>query len=140
MAIGILADTRKGIVIQTIYTNCDLIALVWRIRELARRIREIDKADDPVQLKGIRRLMDLEAQGEIPLKWRDEIARIRQLFEMALANDLLDDEVIEELERAVEKEGELLRKGNGMLEELLAERRRKARKRRKGGDLDERVD
>ena len=124
MAIGILADTRKGIVIKSEHTNLDLIALIWEMRDLVKRINTVDRQDDPVQLRVIRKLMDLEAEPGIPLQDREKIGRVRQLAEMALANDYLDDEYREKLEETMERAGEILRRGNRALEELLAERRR----------------
>ncbi|HID57382.1 TPA: hypothetical protein EYP37_12680 [Candidatus Poribacteria bacterium] len=125
MAIGILEDAPKGIVIKSEFTNCDLLALVWNLRELAEKIKEIDRRDDPVQLYVIRKLMDLETDPEIPLQSRDKIARLRQKLEWVLSNDKMDDDLEDEMIRSASRAEEILRQGNRMLEELLASRRRK---------------
>jgi len=133
MAIGILEDAPRGVVIKSEFTNCDLIALMWEIKELAHHIDEIDRADDPLQLRAIRRLMDLEIDATIPREARERIAAVRQLLEHALANDYLDDEYRRSLEKAADRAEEILKEGNRMLEALLAKRRRKARRREGDG-------
>ena len=131
MAIGILEDAPRGVVIKSEYTNCDLLALVWEIKELAHHIHQIDQADDPMQLKAIKKLMDLEVDPALSREARERIAAVRVLLEEALANDYLDDEYRQHLEEAADKAEEILKEGNRRLEALLA-KRRKIRGRREG--------